>query len=37
MRIKRRPLWIWIGAVYAGTVFASAAGLVCARSLGLGA
>lgn len=36
MPIKRRPLWLWIGAVYALFVFASAAGIaVAARLTGL--
>ncbi len=33
MAFKRRPLWIWIGAVYAGTVFAAAAGLAFGHRL----
>lgn len=33
MPLKRRPMWIWIGAVYALFVFASAAGIAFGLSL----
>jgi len=33
MPLKRRPLWIWIGAVYALFVFASAAGIAFGHRL----
>ncbi len=37
MRIKRRPLWMWIGSVYALATFASAAAIALSnRSTGLG-